>query len=272
MSGDLVLTPLPMEPQPCPYVAGLTSRNEHYLVQEAGGSAFGRLVETGFRHFGQYFFRPVCRLEDGSPCGRCVPIRVPTRAFRPSKSQRRVARRGEAIMLEVGRPEPDEEKFEMYCLHKRRFHGRTVDPMDSENLSAEDFARWLSGAFDYTWECRYRLGERLVAVTYLDLAPGVASSVYGYFHPEFSRYSPGTLSILREIEYARRLGCEHYYLGYTMKGNAMLRYKMDFRPAEVYADGRWQVLRGVDGRYRLDAEALRCGSWMGLDEMFRPRR
>ena len=52
----------------------------------------------------------------------------------------------------------------------------------------------------------------------------------------------GTLAILRQLEWARRDGRAHLYLGYWIAGHAKMDYKRRFRPLEGF-DGRgWRPL------------------------------
>jgi arginine-tRNA-protein transferase len=61
-----------------------------------------------------------------------------------------------------------------------------------------------------------------------------------YFDPAFARQSVGTYSILWEIEYARKLGLPHYYLGYYVAESDTMSYKARFRPNEMLvADNHW---------------------------------
>ena len=48
---------------------------------------------------------------------------------------------------------------------------------------------------------------------------------------------PGTLAILRQIEWASREGFAHLYLGYWIHGHRKMDYKRRFHPLEAF-DGR----------------------------------
>ena len=173
--------------------------------------------------------------------------------FRPSRTQRRVLRRGEPIALEIGPPAYRDEKYEIYRRHKERFGG--AGPSRGESPDA--FRKSFYEAGNFTRECVYRLEGRIVAISFLDLTRRAASSIYCCFDPEFARWSPGTLSILREIAQARELGIPYYYLGYWVHENRSLRYKADFRPCEAFDGRNWIPLRGPDGAMLLDPAATR---------------
>jgi arginine-tRNA-protein transferase len=56
-------------------------------------------------------------------------------------------------------------------------------------------------------------------------------------------YSPGIFSVIREIEFARDMGKEYYYLGYYVAECPRMRYKNTFRPTEKYSwdEKKWLV-------------------------------
>ena len=40
-------------------------------------------------------------------------------------------------------------------------------------------------------------------------------------------------------ELTRELGLSHLYLGYWVRDAEKMRYKTDYRPAELFVNGRW---------------------------------
>ena len=52
----------------------------------------------------------------------------------------------------------------------------------------------------------------------------------------------GTLAILRQIEWARREGREHLYLGYWIAGHGKMDYKRRFSGLEGYDGNAWRTL------------------------------
>uniref|UniRef100_A0A672Q189 Arginyl-tRNA--protein transferase 1 n=1 Tax=Sinocyclocheilus grahami TaxID=75366 RepID=A0A672Q189_SINGR len=78
---------------------------------------------------------------------------------------------------------------------------------------------------------QYWLDGRIVAVGVLDILPSCVSSVYLYYHPEFSSLSLGTYSALREIAFTRQLQQQspklaYYYLGFYVHSCPKMRYKV----------------------------------------------
>ncbi|XP_056106621.1 arginyl-tRNA--protein transferase 1 isoform X2 [Rhinichthys klamathensis goyatoka] len=85
---------------------------------------------------------------------------------------------------------------------------------------------------------QYWLDGRIVAVGVLDILPSCVSSVYLYYHPDFSSLSLGTYSALREIAFTRQLQQQspklaYYYLGFYVYSCPKMRYKGQYRPSDL---------------------------------------
>ncbi|XP_062851047.1 arginyl-tRNA--protein transferase 1 isoform X2 [Trichomycterus rosablanca] len=85
---------------------------------------------------------------------------------------------------------------------------------------------------------QYWLDGRIVAVGVIDILPNCVSSVYLYYHPDFSFLSLGTYSALREIAFTRHLHKQSpklslYYLGFYIHSCPKMRYKGQYLPSEL---------------------------------------
>lgn len=212
----------------CPYLPEQTLAYEHFFADHLTGHELETLLAGGWRKFGHHFFRPAC-----PGCRACTSLRVPVARFRPSRSQKRVLRLCRNVRVSFGPLRYSSELFNLYQLHGRERFGQ-------EN-SFEDFAASLHSPSCPALLARYETDGRLVAAGYLDKSAQGLSSVYFVFDPEFSALSPGVFGALREIEYARSLGLDYYYLGYIVPGCAKMAYKGRFHPHEIYSwtDRRW---------------------------------
>ena len=217
---------------PCPYLPGRQSTSRALWAERMPGALYHRFMDAGFRRSGRLIYQPVC-----AGCRACVPIRVPVERFRPSKSQRRCARRNEGVRVTVDAPTPTEEKFDLYRRYVEQWHGK---PAADE--SWEDFERFLYDSPVDTVEFTHRdPAGRLLAVGICDVSPASLSSVYFFFDPAEARRGPGTFGAVYEIETARRLGIPYYYLGYWINGCGAMEYKATFRPCELlHPDGVWR--------------------------------
>ena len=92
-----------------------------------------------------------------------------------------------------------------------------------------------------TEEWTYYVGNRLIAVAYVDSLPEALSAIYCYYDPTERTRSLGTFNILSLLASAGERGLPHVYLGYYVAGCRSMEYKRTFRPNEVLRpNGRWE--------------------------------
>jgi arginyl-tRNA--protein-N-Asp/Glu arginylyltransferase len=236
-----VKVPLMVFPEhACSYLPGRMSTSRGFMVGEMPGTVYHHFMDAGFRRSGKLVYQPVCR-----GCRACVPLRVPVGSFKPSKSQRRCARRNGDLAVIADVPRATAEKFELYRRYVSEWHGRTAEAQGELGTDEgwETFESFLYDSPVDTLEFCYRdPGGRLLAVGICDLCPQSLSSVYFYFDPGETRRGVGTFGAMYEIDFARSQGVPHYYLGYWVLGCSAMEYKSSFRPCEVLGtDGLWRV-------------------------------
>ncbi|HZX96315.1 MAG TPA: arginyltransferase [Myxococcales bacterium] len=212
-------------PEPCPYLDGLSSQTETLLMTGVSPQELERLLERGWRRFGPIYFRPVC-----ADCDECVSVRVPVAGFAPSPNLRRVMQRAAGVRVEVGEPEVDDVRLELY----RRWHAeREVERgWKPDRIGSESYAMQFCFPHPAAREFSYWEGDRLLAVGIADRTPHALSAVYCYYDPQRRDLSLGTFNVLSAIGYAREQGLAHVYLGYRVEGCDSLRYKGRFLPQE----------------------------------------
>ena len=113
-----------------------------------------------------------------------------------------------------------------------------------DDHGTHEFEQFLIGAWNDSrfLELRERASHRLLAVAVTDLAPEALSAVYTFYEPDEAARGLGTLGVLRQLEWARREGRAHLYLGYWIASHPKMDYKRRFRPLEGF-DGRgWRRL------------------------------
>lgn len=215
---------------PCAYFPERPAQMRAFWADEMDADLYQQFMDAGFRRSGQVVYQPMCR-----HCRACLPLRVPVAAFQPSKSQRRVLRRNEDLRLRVGTPTPTTEKFEIYQRYQTHWHDGAMAGAWAE------FVEFLYTSPVPSIETEYRdANGRLIGVGICDVTSQALSSVYFYFDPAESARSPGTWSILREIELARQMGLPYYYLGYWVAGCGKMDYKAAYYPHEVLQPwGQW---------------------------------
>lgn len=209
------------EPVDCPYIEGGKFTQEYFYAYDLNEKEFDQFLSTGWRRFGLFFFRPSC-----VHCQSCIPLRVSTTRFSPTKSQRRVLKKNSETSIRLSPPEYRDEIFEIYKKHSKVKFGQ-----DSTLAHFKDsFFRQAVPSV----QSEYYIDGKLVALGFLDISSKALSSVYFIYDPDFSEYSLGNFSIMKEIEISRELGIEYYNLGYWIEENKKMSYKGKFSPYQTY--------------------------------------
>jgi arginyl-tRNA--protein-N-Asp/Glu arginylyltransferase len=217
------------EPSRCGYLPQEIAILEHLMLQGVSPPELEQFLERGWRRFGMVYFRPAC-----TACNACVSLRVPVHRFKPSQSQSKVLRRGR-FRLEVGRPAITAARIELYNRWQAKqgaLRNWNNEPIDAERYFLE-FAIPHPAAREFAFYDDTAGLQNLIAVGLVDETPNALSAVYTYFDPDYARFSPGTLCILRQIEYANEKDKRFVYLGYRVTDCASSRYKSNFRPHQL---------------------------------------
>ena len=219
-------------PGPCPYLPDRVSQLHYQLSPGIGPDDYIARLREGWRRFGPVLFRPEC-----PTCRMCQSIRVPVRAFRPNESQRRAwkANDGQVTIL-VGSPSDSNEKRDLLArFHQHGCHTKGWPAADTPSLDL-----FIGNPFP-TEEWCYRLGDRLIAVGYVDALSDALSAIYFFHDPADAKRSLGTYNVVAMIAAARERGLSYVYLGYYVEGCRSLEYKARFRPNETLTmGGQWQ--------------------------------
>ena len=218
---------------PCPYLPEQTARMPMRLPARAlTREETARRLEMGDRRQGVFLYRPTC-----PACRACEALRLPVAEFRASRTQRRVFRRGEELIeTQIAAPEVDPERVRLFNRHKLERDLLIGD----ELLDHEGYERFLVESCVESIELRYRVGGRLIGVAVSDVAADSLSAVYCYFDPDFERLSPGTFSILKQVDLCARWGLRYLYLGLYVGACASVAYKANYFPHERLIGGRWE--------------------------------
>ncbi len=217
----------------CPYFTdGRISTIEFILPGDDTAGDFHKLLAEGYRRLGRVFYHNICE-----NCTSCLPLRIETSKFKTSRGQRRVIKRNMDIKIQVlPSPHITPEKVMLYHRYVKAKHGENEDNNIETALNA-----LMSFHYGYEGiiEMNYYLEDRLIGVGIVDEGKDALSSNYFYYDPDHLVRSPGTFSILQEIELAESLKKKYYYLGFYIKKNPKMSYKKSFRPNQIYKNGDW---------------------------------
>lgn len=220
----------------CPYQKDKISRLE-YMVME-GVDEKGRekntsfllndeLVKRGWRRFGSFFSRPVCK-----NCNDCLGLRINVEEFLLSKSQRRIMRKNAKTKIILQRPSLSEQHLLLYkSFHEFKKLQRGWKIYD---LSFKQYYNcYVANQGEYAYELDFYVDDKLVCVDLIDMVSDGISSVYCFYDPTLMEYSLGKYSLLSEIELAKKRGLKYIYLGYYVKNCPSLAYKGLYEPYEL---------------------------------------
>ncbi len=221
------------EPGPCSYLSDQIWRLPLRLpVRPLTREEFGARLAAGDRRQGRLLYRTAC-----PSCQGCEPIRLDVQRFQPDKTQRRVLRRGDRVVrMTIGQPTVDPQRVRLYNLHK---HGRDL-AAGERYTSAEAYRSFLGETCCETFEMRYQVKDELIGVAIVDRADDALSAVYFYWNPAFQALSPGSYSIMKQIELCKRLGLRYLYLGLYIGACKPMAYKGRFLPHQRLIGGEWR--------------------------------
>ena len=211
---------------------------EEGTLPAADGDLMDVLWAHGWRHFGSHFFRYSLSLSHGESLQRIMPMRIDLAEFRLSKSHRRLLRRNADLKIQIAPATVDERREAMFQRHKARFTSNIPETLRNFMPEADTAGTPCECREIQVWE-----KDRLIAVSYLDLGRNAASSVYAIFEPDAAQRSPGILTLLQEIEFARTTGRRFLYLGYATVEPSHYDYKKKFKGVHWFDwQGNWAPL------------------------------
>jgi len=212
----------------CPYLPDRLWRFAFFFAIGVSAEELEALLASGWRKFGEYYFKPQCR-----NCSECIPLRIRLKDFHLSRSQRRVVKKCQEVEVKFNELELRDEIYEVYKDHSLKRFGKETD--------YDDFAFSFYNPSCPAMQSEYFIDGRLAAVGFLDVSSKALSSVYFCFHSDFEDYSLGTFSCIKEIEFAAKEGLQYYYLGYYIKDCQRMIYKDSFKENEKmeWETGQW---------------------------------
>jgi arginine-tRNA-protein transferase len=220
-------------PNVCGYLPEQTAQLEYQIVSSLTTEEYSQNVHSGWRRFGPALFRPQC-----PACSACQPIRILVDRYKPDRSQRRVEKANQDLKLIIGKPAFDEARADLYQRH-HQYNAASKGWPEPRGNPFNSMLGMVEGPLDVE-EWSYYLGDRLVAVSYIDALTDGYSGMYYYHEPELRERSLGTFIVISLLREAARRQLPYVYLGYFVKNCRSMEYKARFLPNQVLRDGLWE--------------------------------
>ncbi|HRI62352.1 MAG TPA: GNAT family N-acetyltransferase [Saprospiraceae bacterium] len=230
--------------------------DESVEMQPLEPVVFDTYMAEGWRLLGHSIVRhnfSVCR---GKMC-RTIPLRIRLDGFQFSKSQRRVLRRADDLVVQFGPIVLNSDKAQLFTQHAfARFEERRPESIASF-LNHNSHSEPVTGM---EFAISDRQGTPL-ACSFIHIGAEVVSGTYCFFNPEIRRHSLGTLTMLLEIAKAQELGKNYYYHGYIYDVPSQFDYKLNFNNLESldWQTGTWQPHQRVAVRRWADLVEVENG-------------
>ena len=192
------------------------------------------LLANGFRRSGQLVYKPHCE-----KCNACVPLRINTQEFKPSRSQQRILKKNDDVTYTILAPDYRDEHFSLYKDYLSARHKAG----GMEKHTQKDYQDSMMSSSVDTALIEYRIMDQLICVAITDLVDDGLSAVYTFFDPQLSKQrSLGTFAILSQIYLAKSLRRSWLYLGYWIEDSKKMSYKSNFSGSQILTSGEWNRL------------------------------
>ena len=222
------------EPHDCSYLPGKKATTAFVdPLFPVDQSVYSQLSGMGFRRSGRYVYTPRCET-----CNACISVRIHSGGLKLNRQQRRCKKKNTDLTTAIRKDIDFSEHYPLYesYISKRHHDGDMFPP------TQEQYSDFIGALWDTSRVVEYRLEDKLIAASVIDILDDGLSAIYTYYSIEYANRSLGTFAILTAAEIAADWGLPYVYLGYWIQECQKMAYKTAFRPIEMFTKGRWTLV------------------------------
>jgi len=211
----------------CAYLKDKRMRMEYKFIENCSELLSQKLIQRGWRRFGEYYSRPNC-----VDCSDCLSLRIDAKNYRFSKNAKRTIYKNKKTKFLIQKPTITVqhlnlyEKYHKYMEEKKGWKHYTLSPNSYHEL-------YVNGAMNFGKEILYFADNKLIGVDLVDFLSDGLSSIYFFYDPDYAHLSLGRFSMYQQIYIAQTNKLPWVYLGYYVKECPSLSYKADYSPYEI---------------------------------------
>lgn len=197
---------------------------------EIDTATYTALSALGFRRSGDHIYRPYC-----ANCQACIPVRIPVHQFRLSRSQKRVLKKNQDLVVKAQTPYFSVDYYQLYESYINQRHADG----DMFPASEEQFHSFLVDGRKEAMFFEMTCDGQLLGISVADQLNDGLSAIYTFFAPEQASRSLGKFAVLWLVEEAKRRGLPYVYLGYWIQACQKMSYKADYKPLQMFLENQW---------------------------------
>jgi arginyl-tRNA--protein-N-Asp/Glu arginylyltransferase len=148
------------------------------------------------------------------------------------RSVMEIRKRGNRFDFHYSDLELTKELTDLYHSYRKSIHLDAADSLD-QVLYRQEAGKGLPQNFR-SKVVEMRDKGRLVAAGIFDHGESAVMGIVNFFLPEYRKFSPGKLMMLKKIDWARENGFQYFYPGYIGAGDSRFDYKLFAGEAGAY--------------------------------------